>query len=78
MQKRSFDDINLKIDEMQLGEGSILICWSSTMGVGEYSLFLDEKTGEWTAMSEKMDSDEDKSFGCELFRLLMEKVRIIE
>lgn len=76
MRKHNVDEINLKIEEMEVSENLILFRWSANIGWGEYALFYNQETGEWRANTEYMDSNEDKAFGRKLFELLMDKVMI--
>ena len=83
MRKHNVDEINLKIDAIEVDSGDITIYWSSDIGFGQYSICgrmvkdHPEKT-EWVAMSEYMDNNADKAFGEKLLKLWMEQIKIIE
>ncbi len=49
MRKYDVNGINLTIDEIQMSESTILFCWSSDIGFGEYALFHNSETDEWAA-----------------------------
>lgn len=71
--KHDVNEIDLKVTNVQFGDGAIFIDWESNIGFGEYTI---EYNPNWNSMpqlffadSEYMDSNDDKSF----LRLLLKK-----
>ena len=52
------------------------ICWTSSIGFGEYDIYRSANDNKWYADSEHMDSNDDKEFITELMRLFIEELHI--
>lgn len=83
MRKIDVDSINLKIDEVMPCFGGIIICWSSDIGFGQYTIYQKPamehpESVAWVAESECMDSIEDSSFGEKLLQLWMKQILVID
>ena len=74
--KNGINEINLEIENVEVCKDFIRISWSSDIGFGEYDLIKEDD--EWCAMSECMDSNEDKEFIEKLLQLFVKKLNIIE
>ncbi len=69
-------DDNLHIREVLARDNYVVLKWASNNGFGEYAFLFDEKSGEWHADSECLDSDDDKEFGRRLMDLFMDMVKV--
>ena len=67
----------LCIDEVFPALGGIGINWSGDIGFGEFMLTFGSD-GKLHAMTEHVDSNEDKRFTAELLRLLVDEIVIDE
>jgi len=74
--RNNINEINLTIEDFEVCKDFIRISWGSAIGFGEYDLFKDD--GEWCAMSECMDDNEDKEFIETLLGLFAKKLNIVE
>ena len=74
--RNNVNEINLTIEDFEVRKDFIRISWSSDIGFGEYDLFKD--AGEWCAMSECMDNNEDKEFIEKLIELFVKQLNIVE
>jgi hypothetical protein len=88
MRKHDPDNINLDIkrinvypgyskNDVLVHDGAIVIQWESDIGFGEYSLRKDI-AGNWIALSECMDREDDKSLLKKLLELFLEQIEVIE
>ena len=77
---RKYDpsNIDLKIECIEPfcndHHSGFVICWSSNIVFGKYTIYKDCGSGKWYASSGGMDSKEDKAFLMELFRLIADSV----
>jgi hypothetical protein len=82
--KNNVNNIELEITDIDFwspheherNEGGMRIYWSSTIGDGTYDLVKRENS--WCAMSETMDSNDDKEFIEKLLQLFVKKLNIVE
>ena len=72
--RHSIKDINLQIDSIDFFHNDthqgMFIRWISTIGFGEYTIYIENETGQIYGDSECMDSNEDKEFITELLKLV--------
>jgi len=70
------DDVEIFLNE-RCPNGAIRLSWSGNMGFGQYDIIInDDKT--ISARTECMDSNDDKDFTKQLFKLLIDKINIEE
>ena len=87
MRKHNVNEINLKIESVHPfateKTSGIVICWSSDIGYGEYTIrsvpspFISGNV-DWVAEMECMDCMEDKDFGLKLVELWIQQTIVIE
>ena len=69
-------DYELTIDKVNINGHWMNIHWSSNIGFGEYTLYINN--GKLCAQTECMDSNDDKQFTKQLFNKLIEMIEVVE
>lgn len=78
--KNNPSDIHLQIESLRAFQNDqfsgLVVEWSSDIGFGQYTLYNPKDSSVWYADSECMDSDEDRAFIKELFKLIADGLKM--
>ena len=80
--KHNPSEINLNIGQISSFSNDkfdgFKIEWDLDIGFGEYTIYISNESGEIYADSECMDNNDDKSFLMELFKLITDKIDVLD
>ena len=78
--KNNPSDIHLQIESLRAFQNDqfsgLVVEWSSDIGFGQYTLYNPKDSSVWYADPECMDSDEDRAFIKELFKLIADGLKM--